>query len=238
MGMTNMTIKGILAGLAGVVAFGTAAAQTANALPGKKAAFESLSAGEVAEMLAEFDMTTELRGSQTPGRSPAVVATLNTGAKFLIGFFNCDDMANAVGCKQVMISTAQPVAGAAFEDLNSFNGVSNVTTVVYESGNQLLLFGRNVFVPGGIGRDNFKLQVALFLNDMQTFVNSRQGSAASVSFNKKPSLKSKIASFTAGDGSPWSERLLVSDDAAAEVEIAINNSIDKGWAVDFDLLAE
>ena len=34
-----------------------------------------------------------------------------------------------------------------------------------------------LFMPGGIGRENFKLQIALFLGDMQKFVEGRSASA-------------------------------------------------------------
>jgi len=211
-------------------------AQTSNGFPGQSSVYNSLSIADVTSMLTEFQIASEVRQTSQPGRSPAIVASLGSGAKFLVGFFQCDNAASATGCKQIMISTAQPVAGSSFEDLNSFNGVSNVTTVVYETGNQLLIFGRNIFVPGGVGRENFKLSIALFLNDMQRFVEGRQSGVASIAFNRTPDIKSKITSITAGDGSAFSERMLISSDASTEVEVAINNSADKSFAVEFDLL--
>lgn len=224
------------AAILGICAMGTAHAQTANGFPGQESYFTSLNAADVAQMLTEFDIETQLRPPNEPGRSPALVASLGSGAKFLIGFFQCEDVKSAQGCKQIMISTAQPVAGASFEDLNSFNGVSNVTTVVYDTENQILIFGRNVFVPGGIGRENFKLSVVLFLNDMQRFVEGRQSGVASVAFNKTPDIKSKITSITAGGRTPLANRMLISSDASTEIEVAINNSAEKSFAVEYDLL--
>ena len=185
---------------------------------------ESVSAADVTAMLGEFSITTELRANPAGG-SPSLIASTAGGAKFLIGFFECADAAKPSGCKQVMISTAQASGGIDFEDLNNFNGQSSVTTVVYEPTNQILIFGRNVFMPGGIGRENFKLQVALFLSDMQQFVQDRRASTKSVSFTETPKLKSKITSITENGDAP-SKAFAISADRSAEVELAIGNSLD------------
>ncbi len=192
---------------------------------------DSVSATEVTAMLSDFGISAELRSSA--GGSPSLVATTTGGAKFLIGFFECADAAKPAGCKQVMISTAQSSGGVEFEDLNNFNGQSSVTTVVYEPTNQILIFGRNIFMPGGVGRDNFKLQIALFLGDMQKFVEARKANTKSVSFTNTPKLKSKITSITAEDQSAMLAQP-VSADRSAEVEIAINNSLDVDFGVDAD----
>lgn len=208
---------------------GAAFAQN-NTLAPKAGLLESVSATDVASMLAEFGFTSELR-TANGAASPSLVATTDGGAKFLIGFFDCADAARPAGCKQIMVSTAQASGGVDFDDLNSFNGQSSVTTAVYEPSNQILIFGRNIFAPGGIGRDNFKLQVALFLNDMQGFVETRRAGAKSVSLMKSPDLKSKIDSITGGEGvAAEARRLMVSTDGSAEVEIAINNSFDVNFA--------
>ena len=125
-----------------------------------------------------------------------------------------------------MVSTAQAASGIGFEDINNFNGHSSVTTAVYEPSNQLLLFGRNIFAPGGIGRDNFKLQIQLFLSDMQTFIETRRVGAKSVAFSKTPDVKSKLSSITSEDAAPSARSLIVSDSGATDVEIAIANSLD------------
>ncbi len=194
---------------------------------GAGGAFETLGAKDAAAMLQEYGIKTEMRQAQSG--APSLVATTDGGAKFLIGFFECADAANANGCKQVMISTAQASGGIDFEDINQFNGQSSVTTVVYEPTNQILIFGRNVFMPGGIGRENFKLQVALFLGDMQNFVNSRRSGAKSVSFLETPSLKTKISSISADSGAPAATGAALGAaglDRSAEVELAIANSLD------------
>ncbi|MCA8888460.1 MAG: YbjN domain-containing protein [Parvularculaceae bacterium] len=199
---------------------GPAAAQTANAV------MESVGATDVSAMLAEFSISSELQNG-APGQSPTLVATTPGGAKFLVGFFNCTQPANSSGCSQAMISTAQSSAGVAFDDLNTFNGQSNVTTAVYDSSNQILIFGRNVFMSGGVGRDNFKAQVYLFLADMQDFMNSRRNTAKSVAMMLTPESKSKISSFTGGDApSPMTTRIGLSQGASLEIDMAIANSVD------------
>ena len=196
---------------------------------------ESVSGAEVTSMLTEFGISSQL---QTPpnGGSPVLVAGFPSGAKFLVSFFECADAVKPAGCKQVMISTAMAGGGAAFEDLNTFNGQSSVTTVVYEPTNQILIFGRNVFIPGGVGRENFKLQIALFLNDMQTYVQGMRSSAKSVSFMETPKLKSKITSMTAAEAADKpvvAAALSGAEDRSLEVEMAIANTID----ADFSLTA-
>jgi len=218
----------VLAALVASVS-GVASAQNTT-LSSKAGLLESISAADVSAMLAEFGFKSELRKA-TGAASPSLVATTDGGAKFLIGFFDCADAAKPAGCKQVMVSTAQASGGVNFDDLNAFNGQSSVTTAVYEPTNQILIFGRNIFAPGGIGRDNFKLQVALFLNDMQGFIESRRSGAKSVSLMKTPDLKSKIDSITGGDGVDASaRRLMISTDGSAEVDLAINNSFDVNYA--------
>lgn len=192
---------------------------------------ETISAADVSSMLVDFGITTQLR-SANPGDSPSIIATTVGGAKFLVGFFDCADAAKPAGCKQVIISTAQSSGGVEFDDLNSFNGQSSVTTVVYEPTSQILLFGRNVFIPGGVGRDNFKLQVELFLTDMQRFIEGRRSTAKSVSLMESPKLKSKIESMTADGLAAEPKVPAVSHDRPAEVELAINNSLDVDFLVD------
>ncbi len=209
--------------------WGAALAQNTVLAP-KAGLLETVGSTDVAAMLAEFGFTSELRQANGAA-SPSLVVTTDGGAKFLIGFFDCANAAKPSGCKQIMVSTAQASGGVDFDDLNAFNGQSSVTTAVYEPSNQILIFGRNIFAPGGIGRDNFKLQVALFLNDMQGFIESRRAGAKSVSLMKSPDLKSKISSIVGGDGvAATARRLMVSADGSAEVELAINNSFDVNFS--------
>ncbi len=228
----------LLAGAAFLAGATAASAQTSNSTLSAGRSLESISAADVQAMLTEFEIGSELQPSNA-GRAPSVLATTEGGAKFLIGFFECASIATASGCKQALISTAQASGGVSFEDLNQFNGVSSVTTVVYDAGNQILIFGRNVFMPGGVGRDNFKLQIALFLRDMQTFIEGRQTTAAQVAFTVRPRLEEKISSVTgAGETRAAIAKFLISDDGSTEVALAINNSVDKSFAPGGDAILD
>lgn len=214
--------------LAAAAVLGTTPALAQNSFAPGGGLFDSIGAAEVAQMFSEYSISTELRASPAGG-SPSLIATTAGGAKFLVGFFECADAAKPSGCKQVMISTAQASGGVDFEVLNTFNGQSSVTTVVYEPTNQILIFGRNIFMPGGVGRENFKLQTELFLSDMQQFVEGRRSSAKSVAFTEAPKLKSKITSITSAGEEP-ARAFAISADRSAEVELAIVNSLDVDFA--------
>ncbi|MEM1398213.1 MAG: hypothetical protein AAGH38_12295, partial [Pseudomonadota bacterium] len=108
-----------------------------------------------------------------------------------------------------------------------FNSNSTVTRVVYEQSQQLLIFGRNIIMPGGVGKDNFKLQIALFLQDMSLFTNGR-AAGTSVSFGVTPSLRGKIDSLDASASRPVGR---AKKDFALELEMAIENAT----GVNFDI---
>ncbi|MEO1014785.1 MAG: hypothetical protein AAFX08_06295 [Pseudomonadota bacterium] len=222
--------RAIFVGLAASVSASAAAnAQTSNTFSGN---LQTVSAADVSAMLSEFAITSELRASQTQGAPAVLIAQTGGGARFLVSFAQCAGPAQATGCRQATITTAQSSAGIAYDDLNSFNGQSTVTRVVYEPSQQMLIFGRNIFMPGGVGRDNFKLQIALFLQDMGGFAQSRATAGTAVSFNRTPSLKGKIdglaASSSAGVGFGSADRAI----RDLEVEIAISNAT--GVTFDFE----
>jgi len=220
-----------------------ASAQTSNNSLSSNALMETVSATEVASMLAEFQIGSQMVADPSGG-APVMIATTPGGAKFLIGFFDCANPASASGCKQTLVSTVQSSAGTTFDDLNTFNGNSEVTTVAYEAANQILIFGRNIYLPGGVGRGNYKLQVALFLRDMQQYVQGRQTSAASVSFSANPVFRSKIDGFDAGapDAAQLRAPIQVRDvpvDRTQEVAIAIANTIDVDYSfVDYSFVSD
>ena len=216
-----------IAALAAMASAPPAAAQEANSI------YDSFSANNTAGVLSDFGIVSQTVRSQAGG-SPVVLAQTQGGAKFLVAFFSCDDAANAAGCKQALVSTAQPAGGIDFEAINDFNGHSSVTTAVYESSNQLVLFGRNIYAPGGVSRDNFKLQIGLFLSDMQRWVEGRQSNAKSVAFAKTPDPAIKITSITAPPSPAVPNTLTSGLDLDLSVTVAIDNSLD----VDFTKPAE
>ncbi len=216
--------------MAAATAIAPAAAQSNGMLAGKNE-ITSISAAQVADMMREFNIVSEIKDTGEPGAAPVLVATTTGGGKFLVGFRQCDNMASASGCRQATISTAQGSAGLAYDDLNRFNGVANVTTVVYAQGNQILIFGRNIFMPGGVGVDNFKLQIALFLQDMGAFTQGRSGAATSVALSTSPGDKmtSKIDQLFSGDSEASAAPTAaapfqITADGALETEIAIANA--------------
>ncbi|MEO0399792.1 MAG: hypothetical protein AAF224_10290 [Pseudomonadota bacterium] len=216
---------------------GGAAAQTANQTFAA-APFTSISAPEVVSMLSEFGITGDIKADAGAKGTPLIVATTTGGAKFLVGFLQCQGVGVAARCGQAMVTTMQSSAGVVYDDLNVFNGTSSVTTVVYEQSQQILIFGRNIFMPGGVGRENFKLQIALFLTDMTNFLKSRSGAAASVALTRRPNLRGKIDAQGASQSasSALAKTPLtpfhLSDDGALEVEIAISNGTGVDYAFD------
>ncbi|MBI1393956.1 MAG: hypothetical protein GC152_14555 [Alphaproteobacteria bacterium] len=207
-----------------------AAAQTANAL---NANLQTISAADVAQMLTEFEISSEMRAAPSGAATPVLLAETGGGGRFLVSFLKCANPAQAAGCSQATITTAQSSSGVAYDDLNRFNGESTVTRVVYDASQQLLIFGRNIVMPGGVGRDNFKLQVALFLHDMGKFVSSRSAAGIAVSFNRTPSLKGKIDSAVGASSSDESSAIVaVGAKAARDLEIEI--AIDNATGVSFD----
>ncbi len=215
---------GIGLAAAGAALSGGAAAQTSNPPIGGKASFETISAADVSAMLQEFSIASERRASQTPDGAPVLLAQTGGGARFIVSFLQCADVQAAAGCRQATITTAQSSAGVAYDDLNSFNGQSTVTRVVYEPSQQLLIFGRNIFMPGGVGRDNFKLQIALFLQDMGGFARSRSTAGTAVSFNRVPSLKGKVDGFAAPGAQDMSFGPAGRTGRDLEIEVAIANA--------------
>lgn len=211
------------------IAIAPAFAQSNPSLSGQ---LQAVSISDASALLAELGVQSQAQ-SPGAGETPLLLAQTAGGARFLLGFFDCANAASATGCKQVMVSTAQSSSGVEFDDMNAFNGSSSVTTVVYEQSNQILLFGRNIFMPGGIGRDNFKLQVALFLQDMQQFVANRRAGASSVSLGVQPAPKGKISAIVPDASLPAFRRMRVSADGSAEVAVAIANTNDVDFSVDF-----
>ena len=192
--------------------------------------YQSISATDVADIFKELQITTQMRQQGAlPGNgsaSPIMMASTPGGGKFLVIFQQCANPAEAAGCRQTTISTAQAGTNLVFDDLNHFNGGSSVTTAVYDAANQLLVFGRNIFVPGGVGRENYKLQTLLFLNDMARFANGRSGSATSVSFTPPPALSQRLRD--AGIATRGHE----AGQASLELEVAIANAAGVTFDVD------
>ena len=223
-------VAAIAVGALGVMsAFTSASAQnTANNQLLSSAVMHKISATDVAGMMGDFGIQTELT-AYSGGDIATVVATTSGGARFFVSLMVCDDASTATGCERLLIFTALSNAGMAYEDLNTFNGNADATTAVNVAGQNIIMFGARVFSRGGIGQDNFKLHTALFLNDMQNFVNGQAASAASVSFNAPPKMDGKLDNLNGAQAAAENPPLY----RAGLEDHALSGAIANTWKVRF-----
>ncbi|MBB5519310.1 hypothetical protein [Amphiplicatus metriothermophilus] len=222
----NNILKKLIIFASLAAAAGLARAQTANE-PLAAPILNSVSASDVAAMMQEMGVASELiRIEGLEG--PVLVAQTPGGGVFAFNFNGCENPAEAVGCKSVVVSTGLAAAGATYEDLNDFNGKATVTTAVGVTGRNIVVLSRNIIVAGGHSRRLFQGTVYLFLNDIVKYVSARAG-VASVAFRpERAAAGAKIDSAGAAPAQPGFAR----DDAyAAEVSLAIRNT----GAADFSL---
>jgi hypothetical protein len=186
--MSNLlNFKAILAAasLIAILAGPAAAQSTANSQLQSSSAKQHFSAGDVTSILAEFAISTTLTPYEGQGEA-TIIATTTGDAQFVVSLFKCANPAEGAQCAGAVIYTATANAGIAYDDINSFNAVSNVTMAVNVAEQNLIVFGRQLFFSGGVGRDNFKLITALFLTDMQEFMDARTAAGTAVSLNVAP----------------------------------------------------
>lgn len=173
---------------------GPAVAQTSNALPGARTIFDTISAGEVGTMMAEFGVATQLVA--IPGVDvPVLLATTEGGGRFIFYFQGCDDPKTVARCAAVVVSTGLPAGGATYETLNDFNSSAAITTAVNVPGEKVVVLGRNILVAGGHSRELFQATVVLFLVDVSNFSKANAG-VASVAFARPAEAGSKISART------------------------------------------
>lgn len=224
----------IMAALAGVLAAAApAAAQTSNSvLSGAQPGVMALiSATDISSMMNELGITTEMAAAPDGG-TPFLVATVASGARFIFRPSACEDAANAVNCRNAIVSTAMPSSGATYDDLNNFNGTSIVTTAVNLPSEQMIVFGRNIVVVGGHSRDLFKGTVYLFLRDVQNYVDTHAG-ATLVAFAPTPERATKISGF--GNSVVVSPAGIFGiSDFAPEVDAAIANGVSASFEIDYE----
>lgn len=216
--------------LAAVFAFCSvpAAAQstTANAL-GATMIMERLSAADVAALLADFNITTASESFELDGTS-TLRATTSGGASFFATLMNCATPASGADCTHVLLYTGISNAGLAYEDINSFNTEAEVTKAVNVGPQRVVIFGTQIFARGGIGPNNFKLYVALFLRDMQNFMNSR-AETVQVSNDQPRGQTSKVDNH----------QVIGADDvvsapfSASALAHGIDSAIANTWTVEF-----
>ncbi len=230
-----MKISQLLAVMAagGVGAWGVAAPtlaqNTANSQLTGGGVMNKFSASDVTAMLSEFEIQTALAdydGSETA----TMLAQTSGGARFLISMMSCDNLATATGCQRAMIFTATSNAGFAYEDLNEFNLGADVAKAMNLASQNMILYGVPIYSGGGIGRDNFKLLTALFLNDMQNFTDAQNATAAEVSFDQGPKPAGKLDNIGQAGAAAAPEIPLYS---ASMKEHALTAAVANTWTVDF-----
>ena len=152
---------------------------------------EKYNAGDFSAMLAEFSIESGL--AEYEGDEIAtLMAQTDGGARFVITLLECEDPATGAGCESAVFFTGASNAGLAYSDINDFNTTALVTRVINVPDKNLLLFGRQMFFPGGVGMENVKLILVFFLMDMDEFFTAQAGSVQSVSMRQSPTAGGKL----------------------------------------------
>jgi len=188
---------------------------------------EKFSSTDVASMLEVFEIEITLQPYQNNDQA-SLVAVSSGGAQFFIVMQQCDDAANGVGCQQALVFTGMSNAGISYEDLNTFNSYSEVTRAINLAEQQVVMFGTKIFAQGGIGRDNFRLLMYLFLADMQQYVESQQATGNTIALTISPTgdEPSKIISG-------MSSSIQVPEQIGDMHENALKAAISNTWNVEF-----
>ncbi len=167
------------------------AQSTANTQLMSNGLIEEFSAADVESMLGELDISL-VRQPYAGDNTVSMLATTSGGATFVITALSCSDPAAALGCKQAVVYTGISNAGVVFDDINTFHTNANVTRAINVPQQDIIVFGTQIFSQGGIGRQNFQLLTALFLRDMQDYIQNQRAAGTSVSLQLEMAPKNKI----------------------------------------------
>ncbi len=232
--MSNMLNFKVILATASLITLlaGPATAQsTANSQLQSNSSKQHFSAGEISSIFAEFAIATKLLPYEGQGAA-TIIAQTSGDATFVVSLFNCVNPADGTQCGGAVIYTATSNSGIAYDDINSFNAVSNVTMAVNVAEQNIVVFGRQLFFSGGVGRDNFKFITALFLTDMQEFMDARTAAGTSVSLNEAPATTGKTDNVAgAGDTVTFVARSISS---GAVDDHALSAAIANTWQVSFN----
>ena len=228
--MTALAASGAAAALSlAPFSAGDASAQsTSNSQLSAGGLISNFSADDVGSMLADFQIETALT-DYTGGPSATMLAATSGGARFIISLLACEDVAAANGCQRAVIFTAVSNAGFAYQDINDFNMSADVTKAINVAEQSIVIFSAPIYSGGGIGRENFKLLTALFLNDMQNFSDAQNSSAAEVSFGIAPKAGDKLTNL---GGTPSSAATPLGIDATM-IDEATSVAVANTWKVKF-----
>ncbi len=164
---------------------------TANTQLMSNSLIEEFSAPDVISMLGELDIAL-VRQPYTGDETASLLATTSGGATFVVTILACADPAAALGCKQALVYTGVSNVGVVFDDINRFHTNANVTRAINVPQQDILVFGTQIFATGGIGRENFQVLTALFLRDMQDYIENQRSAGTSVALTLEGAPKNKI----------------------------------------------
>lgn len=188
---------------------------------------EKYSASDLSAMLAALSIQSALadyEGDETA----SLLAQTSGGARFIVTLLECDDPATGTGCESVVFLTGASNAGLAYSDLNDFNSTSLVTRVINVPDQNLVMFGRQMFFPGGVGKENVELILALFLLDMNEFFKAQLSGVENVSMQQSPSGAGKLDNYS---GPTISEAFGMP--AAFKFDDLTKTAVFNSWYVDF-----
>ena len=220
----------------GVGASAASAQGTSNTLPGaNNQIYQTVGTAEITSILTEFGIGSQVVAGEAGG-PPVILASDGGGGRFIVSFINCTDMAAGSGCNDYFLMLGMPSTGVTYEDLNQINGNSDVARAVYDAENQIVLFGAYFIAAGGVGRDNVKLNMALYFDNVNKYFESRSGTASTVSFSENPgnSNKSFAISTMSADIESSPLRKAIRATQKHQISTAIHNK----WSTRFPSLKE
>lgn len=183
-----LKLKAVLAAVAAVIAASAQAQPAANAQLMAPAPIETASAADIAGLLEPMKIAV-LPFEDGDNSAHTIIATTESGGQFLITLFGCADPVAGVGCEGVSSYAGFSNAGLAYDDLNRFNRESTVSKAINVDGQNAVIFGVQQFLKGGVRRDNIQFTIALFLSDLDKYLESAANNQTSVSFTiDKPEL--------------------------------------------------
>ncbi|MEO1150753.1 MAG: YbjN domain-containing protein [Pseudomonadota bacterium] len=180
------SLGALMVALAGLCLLVPAQAQSTNPLPlpslgNTGGVIKKIDINTMAAILAEMQISTE-QASANDGRQYLRAQTPG-GARFFLDFLVCADRLAATGCGSVLFRAGMSNLGVTYDELNSFNKGSTVTTGFNLPELNLIGFTRLAVVEGGVARSNLSLQLGLFLTDMDNYVTNK-AAATSVRFDE------------------------------------------------------
>lgn len=175
-----LKLKAVFTAAAAIIATSAQAQPPANAQLLAPAPVEVVSAADITGVLEPLNITV-LPFDEGDDSAHTIIATAESGGQFLITLFGCADPVVGTGCEGISSYAGFSNAGLAYEDLNRFNRESTVSKAINVTGQNAVIFGVQQFLKGGVTRDNIQFTIALFLSDLDKYLESAANNQTSVS---------------------------------------------------------